>query len=141
MSKSEELMSDHIVEMAQGLIIDAEENDKSAFYRNVAPWLAFAFPCGILGLIASLMTTYYGPGAAGSGVAEFIGYCNGVNYPGFISIPTLLTKIVGTTLAVVGRLCVGKEGPLAHIGAICGIAVLYIPGQGFEYLRNDEYKR
>lgn len=87
------------------------------------------------------MTTYYGPGAAGSGVAELVGYVNGINYPNFISIPTMLTKIVGTTFAVVGRLCVGKEGPLAHIGAICGILVLYIPGQGFEYLRNDEYKR
>ena len=87
------------------------------------------------------MTTYYGPGASGSGIAEFIGYCNGVNYPDFISIPTMLTKIIGTTFAVVGRLCVGKEGPLAHIGSICGILVLYMPGQGFEYLRNDEYKR
>lgn len=90
-------------------------------------------------MIAGLMTTYYGPGASGSGVAELIGYMNGVNYPDFISIPTLITKTVGVTLAVTGKLCVGKEGPLAHIGANIGIMVLYIPG--FEFLRNDEKKR
>ena len=39
------------------------------------------------------------------------------------------------------RLCIGKEGPLAHIGAIWGAASLYIPGVGFEMLRNDEFKR
>lgn len=91
--------------------------------------------------LASAMTTYYGPGASGSGVAELIGYMNGVNYPEFIGINTLITKVVGVTLAVTGKLCVGKEGPLAHIGANIGIMVLYIPGLGFEFLRNDDKKR
>lgn len=94
----------------------------------------YASICGMCGLVAGTLTTYYGPAAAGSGVAEFIGYINGINYPGFISIPTLITKILGVTFAVIGKLCVGKEGPLAHIGAICGIMVLYIPKQGFEIL-------
>lgn len=81
------------------------------------------------------MTTYYGPGASGSGVAEYIGYCNGINYPDFISIPTLITKVFGVTLAVVGRLCIGKEGPLAHIGAVWGVLVLYLPiGPDFKFL-------
>ena len=90
---------------------------------------------------AGILTTYYGPGASGSGVAELIGYMNGVNYPDFIGINTLITKAVGVTLAVTGKLCVGKEGPLAHIGANIGIMVLYIPGLGFEFLRNDDKKR
>lgn len=53
---------------------------------------------------------------------------NGVNYPGFMKISTLIVKILGVTLAVSGKLCVGKEGPLAHIGAIVGPLVLYYPG-------------
>jgi H+/Cl- antiporter ClcA len=53
----------------------------------------------------------------------------------------LITKIIGVTLAVSGKLCVGKEGPLAHIGANIGAMVLYIPKMGFEFLRNDEKKR
>jgi chloride channel 7 len=96
--------------------------------RYIVPWLIFSLSSGACGLFAGILTTYYGPGAAGSGVAELIGYLNGINYPGFIEFPTLFTKIFGVTFAVLGRLCVGKEGPLAHIGAICGVLVLYIPG-------------
>ena len=86
------------------------------------------------------MTTYYGPGASGSGVAELIGYLNGVNYPGFLGYNTLITKIFGVVFAVSGRLCVGKEGPLAHIGANIGAMAPYLH-PAFEFLRNDDTKR
>jgi chloride channel 7 len=89
--------------------------------------IIYAGLSGLYGLIGGLMTTYYGPGAAGSGVAELIGYINGVNYPKFLTFPTLMTKIVGVTLAVSGKLCVGKEGPLAHIGACIAGGILYLP--------------
>ena len=88
-----------------------------------------------------MLTTYWGPAAAGSGVAELIGYLNGVNLPGFIGIPTLVTKIIGVSFAVSGKLCVGKEGPLAHIGANIGLLALYIPIFNFDFLQNDEKKR
>ena len=87
------------------------------------------------------MTSYYGPAAAGSGVAELIGYLNGANFKDFLGINTFITKVIGVSLAVNAKLCVGKEGPLAHIGANLGAMVLYIPGLGFEFLRNDEKKR
>ena len=66
---------------------------------------------------------------------------NGVNYPRFIEISSLLTKIFGVVLAVSARLCVGKEGPLAHIGANLGSLVAYMPGLGFEFMRNDAQLR
>jgi chloride channel 7 len=87
------------------------------------------------------MTVYYGPGANGSGVAELIGYLNGVNYPGFITWPTLFTKIIGVALAVSGRLCIGKEGPLCHIGAVWGALVIYVPFIDLRHLQNDDSKR
>ena len=87
------------------------------------------------------MTTYWAPAATGSGVAELIGYLNGVNYPGWIDIKVFVTKMIGVVFAVCGRLAVGKEGPLAHIGAIAGLIIIYLPGFGFEFLRNDEQKR
>ena len=95
----------------------------------------------LYGTLSGVMTTYWGPGAAGSGVAELIGYMNGVNYPGFIGVNTLVTKILGVVLAVSGRLCIGKEGPLGHIGSIVGVMVPYIPYVGFEHMRNDKFKR
>jgi chloride channel 7 len=67
----------------------------------------------------------------GSGVAEVIGYINGVNYPKCINFNTLVTKIIGVVLAVAGGLAVGKEGPLGHIGANLGAAVVNIPGFKF----------
>lgn len=104
------------------------------------PWIFFAGTSGLLAFTAGVMTTYYGPGAAGSGVAELIGYMNGINYPKFIGIDTLLTKSIGVTFAVNGKLCIGKEGPLAHIGGIAGVIVPYIP-LGYEFLQNDEKRR
>jgi H+/Cl- antiporter ClcA len=44
-------------------------------------WLFYAFFSAFLGVLSCTMTAYWGPGAAGSGVAEIIGYCSGVNYP------------------------------------------------------------
>ena len=105
------------------------------------PWLIYAALCGLWSCLGGIMTTYYGPGASGSGVAELIGYLNGINYHHFIGIDTLLTKVVGVALAVSGRLCIGKEGPLCHIGAVWGALVLYIPGLDLKHLQNDETKR
>lgn len=77
-------------------------------------------------MVSCTLTTYWGPGASGSGVAELIGYVNGVNYPLTIDIKTLITKIFGVVLAVAGTLAIGKEGPLAHIGANLGALIPYL---------------
>lgn len=88
-----------------------------------------------------LLTCYVGPGAAGSGVAEVMGMLNGIVYPNCISYRTLFVKVFGVALAVSGGLKVGKEGPLAHIGANIGVIALYLP-LGFNYyFRNDRVKR
>jgi H+/Cl- antiporter ClcA len=73
------------------------------------------------------MSLYWGPGAIGSGVAETLAYVNGVNYTNIIGWPTLITKCLGVVFAVAGGIKVGKEGPLAHIGSVIGVVVLYIP--------------
>lgn len=95
----------------------------------------------LFGAISSTLVVYVGPAAVASGVPELIAYLNGVNYPGFINYKTLFVKIFALSLSVSAGLCVGKEGPLAQIGAIIGVAVLYLP---FDYLgkyRNEMSKR
>jgi len=92
-------------------------------------------------LASTLATVFWGPGANGSGVAELIGYLNGINYPNVFGFETFVTKVFGVVLAVVGGLCVGKEGPLAHIGACCGVMVLYLPLPFFNRFQNDVNKR
>jgi len=71
------------------------------------------------------MTIYIGPGANGSGIADLMAYINGINYTGMIGYNTLLIKIVGVVFGISGALCIGKEGPLGHIGAIVALAVIY----------------
>ena len=92
-------------------------------------------------LIANLLTIYVGPGANGSGVAEIMGFLNGINYPGLIGFRTLLVKVLGTFFAVAGGLCIGKEGPLAHIGANVGAICMHLPFKGFKCIQNDVHKR
>lgn len=87
------------------------------------------------------MSLYFGPGAIASGVAETLAYVNGVNFPNFISWPTLITKCIGVSLAVAGDIKVGKEGPLAHIGSIIAVIILYIPWPCNRSFRNDRDKR
>ena len=81
--------------------------------------------------VSSGLVVYLGPGALGSGIPELMAYLNGINYPKFINNTTLTVKIFALSLSVAAGLCVGKEGPLAHIGAVIGIAVLYLP---FEFM-------
>ena len=104
-------------------------------------WIVFSGMSVVFALASSILTVLYGPGANGSGVAELIGYLNGINYPGFIGFETFVTKVFGVVLAVTGGLCVGKEGPLAHVGAIIGAAVVYLCIPRFVWFRNDTMKR
>ena len=90
---------------------------------------------------ASCLTVNFGPGAMGSGVAEVMGLLNGVNYTGAIGFKTLTTKVLGILFAVVGGLCIGKEGPLVHIGANIGVMCTYMPFPWTVYLHNDVHKR
>ena len=107
----------------------------------VEAWLAFTLYGMAFVLIACLLTIYVGPGANGSGIAEIMGMLNGINYPNAISIRTLFVKVFGTVFAVSGGLTIGKEGPLAHIGANVGALICHVPINGFYALRNDVIKR
>ena len=49
-------------------------------------------------------------------------------------LKTLFVKCFGTLFAVCGGLCIGKEGPLVHIGTNIGVVVCYIPLKVCEYL-------
>lgn len=81
----------------------------------------------ILSSLAAVLTVYVAPGAAGSGIPELMGVLNGVKYPNILTKKVLVIKVIGVILAVSGTLCIGKEGPLAHIGAIVAILCLEAP--------------
>jgi chloride channel 7 len=77
------------------------------------------------------LTVFFAPQAAGSGVPELIGFLNGVDNQKYLRPIVFIVKALGVTLAVAGTLIVGREGPLAHIGAAVASFVLFMP---FKYL-------
>ncbi|ETV72897.1 hypothetical protein, variant 1 [Aphanomyces astaci] len=70
--------------------------------------------------IASLLTTFWAPASAGSGIPEIKSTLNGVHVKVWMSMDTLVCKIVGVILSVSGGLPVGKEGPMIHSASIIG---------------------
>lgn len=54
-------------------------------------------------------------------------YLNGVNNNSWFGIKTFFIKCIAIILVGAAGLCVGKTGTFAHIGAMIGIGVLYLP--------------
>ena len=95
----------------------------------------------LFGTTSAMLCVYIAPGAIASGTPELMGYLNGINYPLFLNYKSLVVKIFGLILSVSAGLCVGKEGPLAHVGACLGVAVLYLPFDYLKKFRNEADKR
>lgn len=91
----------------------------------------------LLSSIAAILTVYLAPQAAGSGVPELIGFLNGVEIQKYLMPIVIVVKAIGVTLAVAGTLIVGREGPLASIGAAIASFVLFSP---LKYLEQFRYE-
>ncbi|NWT56653.1 CLCN7 protein, partial [Erythrocercus mccallii] len=99
-------------------------------------------------MVGSLIVAFIEPVAAGSGIPQIKCYLNGVKIPHVVRLKTLVIKVCGVILSVVGGLAVGKEGPMIHSGSVIAAGI----SQGrstslkrdfkiFEYFRRDTEKR
>ncbi|XP_074053262.1 H(+)/Cl(-) exchange transporter 7 isoform X2 [Macrotis lagotis] len=99
-------------------------------------------------IIGSVIVAFIEPVAAGSGIPQIKCFLNGVKIPHVVRLKTLVIKVCGVILSVVGGLAVGKEGPMIHSGAVIAAGI----SQGrstslkkdfkiFEYFRRDTEKR
>ncbi|KAM9304915.1 H(+)/Cl(-) exchange transporter 7 [Gastrophryne carolinensis] len=102
----------------------------------------------VIVVVGSLLVAFIEPVAAGSGIPQIKCYLNGVKIPHVVRLKTLVVKVCGVILSVVGGLAVGKEGPMIHSGAVVAAGI----SQGrstslkkdfkiFEYFRRDTEKR
>jgi len=103
-------------------------------YHFVAGYIYWVLCSIFFVTIAALMTVFVAPAAMGSGVAEVMGMLNGINYEGAIGVKVLFVKVFGTLFAICAGLCIGKEGPLVHIGACIGVITCYMPFKWCEQL-------
>jgi len=101
-------------------------------------YILFSLSCG--GLAAAL-TLCVAPKAVGSGIPELMGILNGVEIPNMFSWSLLGVKSIGVVLAVAATLCIGKEGPLAHIGACLAVLTMYLPLSFMKQFQTDDKKR
>eukprot|EP01064_Diplonema_japonicum_P012524 TRINITY_DN19965_c0_g1_i1.p1 TRINITY_DN19965_c0_g1~~TRINITY_DN19965_c0_g1_i1.p1 ORF type:complete len:857 (+),score=103.47 TRINITY_DN19965_c0_g1_i1:59-2629(+) len=83
-------------------------------------WLYLVGTSGALALCASLIVVLYWKSAAGSGVEEVIAYLNGVDMPRVFNVRTAIVKFFSCIASVSSGLPAGPEGPMIHLGAICG---------------------
>lgn len=97
---------------------------------------------------AAILTTYFAPVAAGSGIPQIKCYLNGVKVPEVVRMKTLFTKVTGIIASVCGGLAVGKEGPMVHSGAVLAAGISQgrsittgITTPFFTHFRNDREKR
>jgi len=81
----------------------------------------------VLACSAGMMTVYIAPKASGSGIPELMGCLNGIRISQYLTPTVLMVKAIAVVLAIAGTLVVGKEGPLAHIGAAVAISLLFAP--------------
>ncbi|XP_036594959.1 H(+)/Cl(-) exchange transporter 7 isoform X2 [Trichosurus vulpecula] len=99
-------------------------------------------------IVGSVIVAFIEPVAAGSGIPQIKCFLNGVKIPHVVRLKTLVIKVCGVILSVVGGLAVGKEGPMIHSGAVIAAGI----SQGrstslkkdfkiFEYFRRDTEKR
>ncbi|XP_074647081.1 H(+)/Cl(-) exchange transporter 7-like [Tubulanus polymorphus] len=98
--------------------------------------------------IASCCVVFGESVAAGSGIPQIKCFLNGVKVPHVVRFRTLVCKVVGVMMSVVGGLAVGKEGPMIHSGAVVAAGVsqgrtttFQFDFKVFEYFRSDTEKR
>ncbi|KAK6732521.1 hypothetical protein RB195_016725 [Necator americanus] len=84
-------------------------------YSGFTVWILFAT---VLVTCASLVCHALGKQAVGSGIPEVKVIMHGFVLRNYLSLKTLIAKIVGLTLTLGSGMPVGKEGPFVHMGAI-----------------------
>ncbi|XP_027796664.2 H(+)/Cl(-) exchange transporter 7 isoform X2 [Marmota flaviventris] len=73
--------------------------------------------------LGSVIVAFVEPVAAGSGIPQIKCFLNGVKIPHVVRLKTLVIKVSGVILSVVGGLAVGKEGPMIHSGSVIAAGI------------------
>lgn len=127
-----------------GYVYDAMPDPRTGEGSFVGAYIIDVFFCMVFVGFAAFLVVCVEPASAGSGIPEAKAYLNGSNVRRYLSPAALICKAAGVSFAVSGGLCVGKEGPLVHVGSAFA-AILSHGWDGaskfFIKFRNDVDKR
>ncbi|KAI6183896.1 hypothetical protein M3Y97_00537800 [Aphelenchoides bicaudatus] len=78
-------------------------------------WAGFSV---VLTTSCAIFVHYFSPQAIGSGIPEMKTVLRGVILKEYLSLRTMISKIVGLTVSIGSGIPIGKEGPFVHISSI-----------------------
>ncbi|EKE41060.1 hypothetical protein ENUP19_0378G0016 [Entamoeba nuttalli] len=104
-----------------------------ASYYKIIVWILFTI-CG--GTCAFLFTKYVSPTANGSGVPEMKVTLLGNHFPNFLTMRTLIAKVIGLIFAIGSGLWCGKVGPSIHICSCIAAQLAHLPF--FHFIRENK---
>jgi H+/Cl- antiporter ClcA len=108
------------------LVYDMKESmaDTDSYIFNYLVWilLSIAFAC-----IATACCHFLSVDAQGSGIPEMKAYLGGATLDRYLSVATLLAKIIGIVFAIGAGLYIGKEGPFVHIASCLANVLMQLP--------------
>jgi len=107
-----EFLGEHRSEIVAELI--EKGNHAGAFFAKLGIMQALAF-------IASALTLYLAPRAAGGGMPYVMAYLNGTYIPQYLTWRIVWVKVVALVCVIAAGLPLGMEGPFVYIGG--GVAV------------------
>lgn len=89
----------------------------SGFWRPFGVFLGFSILYStIAGFLGSILT----PASAGGGYAEVLSYLAGVRIQGLLTLPTLVSKLIGLVATIASGIVSGRGGPFVQMGAAIG---------------------
>ena len=92
-----------------------------------AAYLVWTVTSLILCALSAACVQLIGPSAAGSGIPQMKCVLAGVRIHDYLSLRTLVAKILSLILALGGGLSIGKEGPFTHISCCVANQLLNLP--------------
>lgn len=96
----------------------------SNYFVNYMLWVLFSVASCLL---AAFLVHFVAPYSAGSGIPAVKSILSGVLMEHYLSLRTLITKVLGLVCVIAAGLFVGKEGPYVHISTALASQLARLP--------------
>jgi H+/Cl- antiporter ClcA len=111
-------------------------NEAGGFFSSYLMWTGSSLVCCFL---SAAFVQYLGPSAAGSGIPQMKCVLAGVQIHDYLSLRTLVAKVLSLVFALAGGLSIGKEGPYVHVASCIAHQLCRL--RPFRRLRQNEQLR